>query len=415
MRYEGSITPPDAIARDLNVEHIMEGTVRYAGDKVRITTRLIRASDNTPIWSNTYNATLNDIFDIQSDVALKVADAMQARLLPQERFRVEAQQTNSTYAYNLFLQTRNLQSTGMSAGPGADNLWIAPGIDKLNEAVAIDPEFSRGYAELAYLWQKRSSSTFDLETREGERAKAIFFAEKALTLDPNMPRAYDQLAEIASSERRWQDAQSYWEKALTYPDVEGRTLSNYAASLAIIGEVERAVELSEQAKRIEPGTAAIGVRTFIYTAAHDFVGLLRTADEMLVAGGDPIQALDSKILALYELGRKGEALVLAQSLDAASYNNNITGAVYVLAREGFTDEAFEYISRIPEDQKLGRLISEQYLHLGTGNKDEAFRILEERMAAKRLIPYNFKAYASLMDDPRMQKVVTYMNLPPRVR
>ena len=117
MQYAGAARPIAEIAAELRVGAIMEGSVRYAGDKVRVTGQLIDANDGTHLWTEVYDRNLADIFAIQTDIAMCIADALKAELAPSERESIGRMPTSSQDAYALYLQAMAiLQEVGVEIG-----------------------------------------------------------------------------------------------------------------------------------------------------------------------------------------------------------------------------------------------------------------------------------------------------------
>ena len=142
MLYKDSPKTLRVIAAELGVSNILEGTVRRAGDKVRITSQLIDARTDEHLWAETYDRDLTDIFAIQSDVARNIAVALKAMLSPEERQRIEQRPTASTAAYDYYLRAYEYEQQGYERKA----LEIA--IDLYKKAVAVDPGFAQAYARL---------------------------------------------------------------------------------------------------------------------------------------------------------------------------------------------------------------------------------------------------------------------------
>jgi TolB-like protein len=175
LRYEGSKKSPSEVAAELNVATVLEGSVRYAGNRVRITAQLIRASDDVHLWSQTYDRDLEDIFAIQSDVAVRIAAAMEAQLSPEQRARIERRPTGNMEAYSLFL-------AGIAALQHDDN---EPAIALFENATGLDPEFSAAWALIA-LACVPVSGRMDDARRAASRALELdtdsFLAHRAMGL-----------------------------------------------------------------------------------------------------------------------------------------------------------------------------------------------------------------------------------------
>ena len=142
MRYADAPPPIPEIASELNVETVMEGSVRYAGNQVRVTAQLIDGDSGTHLWTEDYDGDLADIFGIQSDIATRIAMALEAELLPSERESLEKQPTDSLDAYALFLRARNEPAGGSFGGSAG----VVTAVTLLDAALALDPEFALAYS-----------------------------------------------------------------------------------------------------------------------------------------------------------------------------------------------------------------------------------------------------------------------------
>jgi TolB-like protein/DNA-binding winged helix-turn-helix (wHTH) protein/Tfp pilus assembly protein PilF len=159
------------IGQELGVGNILEGSVRRAGGKVRVTAQLIETRTNTHLWAETYDRELADVFAIQSELAQRIATALQAKLAPDEKARLDARPTTNSEAYVLYLTAR-----------GTENYLEAEKI--YMQAIALDPEFALAYAQASIL-----NSGISVEDRT-RKARARAMAEEALRLSPAMGEAH---------------------------------------------------------------------------------------------------------------------------------------------------------------------------------------------------------------------------------
>jgi len=180
MQYKGTTKTIRQIAEELGVATILEGSVRKAGDRVRITVQLINGENNMNLWSETYDRMLDDVFAIQSEVAQRVASTLQAEIHPEVRLRIERQPTNNTDAYSMYLQARYHLFYQFSEESNATAHEL------LEEAIRIDPEFADAYVELAGF-----STTEATWSGLGERmdtdlalTRSDELVQKALEIDP---------------------------------------------------------------------------------------------------------------------------------------------------------------------------------------------------------------------------------------
>ena len=167
------------IGQELGVANVLEGSVRRAGGKVRVTAQLIEMRTNTHLWAETYDRDLADVFAIQSDIAQQIAAALEAKLAPEEKARLDARPTTNSEAYVLYLTGRGVEgAVNRSDEIEAEQLYV--------QATVLDPGFALAYAR-ASLLNTRISSNGDDRAR---KAKARAQAEEALRLSPTLGEAH---------------------------------------------------------------------------------------------------------------------------------------------------------------------------------------------------------------------------------
>jgi serine/threonine protein kinase/TolB-like protein len=181
MQFKGSQKPLREIARELNVDAVVEGSVQRAGDKITVAVRLIDASTEQHLWTGNYNRDLRDVLTVQNEVATAITQAIQIKLTPQEQSRLSRARPINPAVYDDFLRGRYY----LNRQTKADN---ESAIQSLNRAVSSDPEFAAGWAELAqaYVWKLFLFAPDEKDLQE----KAFVAVEKALALDPDLPEAY---------------------------------------------------------------------------------------------------------------------------------------------------------------------------------------------------------------------------------
>ncbi|MBS0663344.1 MAG: hypothetical protein JSR48_08760 [Verrucomicrobia bacterium] len=187
MQYRGTKKTVRQIAAELGVAYILEGSVRRAGSKVRVSGQLIKAAVDEQVWARTYDRELSDIFAVQSDLAREIAGALRTALSPREESLLDARPTANLEAYDLYLRARSIR-TGASLKDE-----MAKAVPLLEQAVRLDPSFAAAWAELAN-WQFSAYAMLEptaARFRAGDEALA-----RARELAPN------SLAVLAETQRR---------------------------------------------------------------------------------------------------------------------------------------------------------------------------------------------------------------------
>src|SRR5437660_6753190 len=204
--FKGKTQEIPAIARELNVRMVLEGSVRKQDDRVRITAQLIDAKNGFHLWSETYDRKLQDIFAIQDEIAKAIGNEMEVKLVrPAETGKTSAG-TRNLAAYDLYLRGIALWQTRRG-----DALWQA--LDSLEKAAAADPEFAQAYAGQALAYAVVSDYSGRITAAEAF-ARATDRATRAMALDPTLPEPYAALGLVAEAELRRATADALLRRAI---------------------------------------------------------------------------------------------------------------------------------------------------------------------------------------------------------
>jgi adenylate cyclase len=196
FNFKGSTDDAPAIARKLGISHVLEGSVRKAGNRVRITAQLIDGHTGAHLWADRYDRDLTDIFAIQDEISHSIVDALKVRLLPEEKKAIEQRGTTNVDAYNLYLMARQYWTTGNLGSRQRDEL-----IARIcQRAVEIDPNYAGAWALLA-LAQTELRFRHSKIDQDG-----IASAERALALDPAIPEVHSVKARYLAEQGRYEEA-----------------------------------------------------------------------------------------------------------------------------------------------------------------------------------------------------------------
>src|SRR5437867_2141683 len=235
------------IARQLGVAHIVEGSVQKSGDVVRVNVQLIKATNDSHVWADTFDRKLTDIFSVESEVAKAIADQLRAYITGQEEQEIAAKPTNNPEAYDAYL--RGLAYTLKTADTPAN----AVGAQKyLREAVRLDPKFALGWALLSYV-DAASYRNQALQPTVALREEARQAAETALTLQPNLGEAlhakgYYHYACL----KDYDTAVRYFEQARQLLPNSSRILESLAYLERRRGQWDRSESYFNEAERLDP-------------------------------------------------------------------------------------------------------------------------------------------------------------------
>jgi adenylate cyclase len=193
--FKGKQVDIPLLARQLKVSHILEGSVRKAGPRVRISAQLIDTSTGNHAWAERYDRDLNDIFALQDEISQAIVKALKLKLLPDEKKAIERRGTDNVEAYNLYLMARQTYITGNTADDRAASAIIR----LCTRATEIDPDYARAWALKAI----GQSQLRDL--RGGQAESGLVAAERALALDANLAEAHAIKATILAEGGRLED------------------------------------------------------------------------------------------------------------------------------------------------------------------------------------------------------------------
>jgi adenylate cyclase len=218
--YKGKHVDVPKLARDLNVGHVLEGSVRKAGGRVRITAQLVNGSSNEHVWAERYDRDLNDIFALQAEISEAIVKALKLKLVPEEKKAIEQRGTENVEAYNLYLMARQSYITSHEADARRTETIIR----LCRRAIEIDPGYSRAWALLAI-------GQMNLRFVNGRPGDDGFdSAERALALDANLAEAHAVKARILSQHGRHDEATGEIDVALRL-DPESYEVNRAAAYL----------------------------------------------------------------------------------------------------------------------------------------------------------------------------------------
>jgi TolB-like protein len=240
--YKGRAVDVREVGRELGVRYLLQGGVRKAGDRVRISTQLLDAETGAHVWVERFDRTLQDIFALQDEIAVSVVGAIEPTLL-HEAMRAGRQRAHSLDAYDLVLRASPFAYSHL-----ADDAAIA--IPLLQKAIAVEPGYSGAHAPLALCYHARYSRA---GLRQEDRAAAIHHAQSAVKNGGDDPSALGIAGFVMSLDAHDHDtALGLFDRALRLSDSNFFALSSSALVLSWLGDAATALERSERALRLSP-------------------------------------------------------------------------------------------------------------------------------------------------------------------
>ncbi len=374
MQYKNTSKNIRSIANELSVGTVLEGSVRKAGNRVRITAQLIDAKSDAHLWAQTYDRELSDIFAVQSDVAEQISQALQARIKPAEEAQIRRRPTESMEAYETYLQGR------VHLGRRTEEA-LKKAIASFEKALEIDPGYASAFTGLADAYIFMSLMEYMPPKEAFPKARAA--AEKALLIDPGLAEAHASLGLVKFQfDWDWAAAESELKKARELNPNYAPGHHFFADYLKGMGRFDEALAQIREAQALDPLSLAIssGVGHVLY--------LSRQYDEAIAAYRHTLELDPNFVQARLWFGRpflqKGlydEAISELKQAMALSGGSTISMAVmaHAYAAAGRTAEAQEILDRLQERAK------EQYvpsywiglIYVGFGDKDRAMDWMEK--------------------------------------
>jgi TolB-like protein/DNA-binding winged helix-turn-helix (wHTH) protein/Tfp pilus assembly protein PilF len=411
MYYRGSSKPLPEIARQLNADAVVEGSVLRSGNRVRINVELIRTASDTHVWGGSYDRDLKDIFVLQAEVAQKIADEIRATLSPPDRARLARRHTPDPDAYLAY-------SKGRFFWNRRTEVDLKRAIGYFQQAIEKDPNYALAYDGLADCWLPLGWYAYMAPAETFPYARVAVM--KALALDDSLAEAHTSLAFVTLYyDRDWADAEREFRRAIELNPNYANGHHWYAEFLSLVGRHAEAIAESERARELDPLSNIIntwvGSRYFFARQYDKAIEQYRNAVEMdpgfvpvhLVLG----DALEQKHMyqeAITELEK-------AVSLSGGSpvYMASLAHAYGVAGRRGQAKKLFDDLRNLSKR----RYVSSYDLalaSLGIGETNRAFALLaravEERSPRAAFLGVDPR-FDGLRSDARFKELMIRIGRP----
>ncbi len=376
MSYRGdALRNAREIGKALGVATLLEGSVRRAGNRVRVSVQLINANNDEHIWAEDYDRDLTDVFAIQTDLAQKIASALQAKLSPNEKARLDQRPTQNPDAYLLFVQAHDYFSqrdmfhdTSLKAEP------------LFEQAIKLDPNFAGAFAGLSMVesWLYHSSDPVP-----ARREKARLNADEALRLQPDLPEGH-----LALGFSYYYGDRDY-ERALAEFEIAKRGLPNDAQAYLAIGSIQRrqgkwaeSTANLEKAATLDPKNTNLLINLcYSYMALRNFETADKTVDRAIAASPQSFQARALKgFMAVLWKGDLSAAEKVFSSVPPENDETGLTtwGRAWILTLERKFPDALQVLERFRGETMFTtttaptpKAFAEGMIHLLQGDKIKA--------------------------------------------
>jgi adenylate cyclase len=414
MRLKGQGKPIAQIGKELNAGSILEGSVRKAGDKIRVSIQLVEATSEEPQWSEEYDRELKDVFAIQSDIAQKVAGALQVQVLGVTAQTLEKRQTDSLEAYVAYLRGRQLWNKRTQEG-------LTKAIEFFERSLKADGRYAKAYSGLADAYATLALLEFMAPSKAYPKAKEA--VEKSLSLDGGLVEAHTSLGLIRFQyDWDWQGAEEEFRRAIALNQNYAPAHHFYADYLKAMGRFDEAMEEIGKAQELDPLSLAISA------GAGHVLYLSRQYEKAIEQYGKAVE-LDPSFMQTHvwfgrpylEKGMFSEALTELETGVKLSGESTLALAMFGhgLASAGRKEEALNILATLKERSKYQYVPSYwmAVVYNGFRDKDQVLKWLRKAYEERSswLVWANVEPrFDWLKDDRDFRSLMDSMNFPPKV-
>jgi TolB-like protein/DNA-binding winged helix-turn-helix (wHTH) protein/Tfp pilus assembly protein PilF len=411
MTYKGDRKPLAEIARELNVEAVVEGSVLRSGDRVRIIAQLIQVPADTHIWAETYEGDLRDTLALQSRVARSIAEQIRGTLKPQERAALEKSKPVNPDAYEAYLRGRYFWNKRTGDG-------LKKAIEYFKRAIELDPNYAEAYSGLADAYALSGDWEYGVLSPEVAFREAKTASTKALALDENLGEAHTSLAfALDLYGWDWKTAETEYKRAIQLNPGYATAHQWYASHLTVMGENNEAIVELRKAKSLDPLSQIISADLAdVLNIAHLFDEAVQESRKALEI--DPNFAVGHYVLgeALEQKHMYDEAIAEFQKAIGISGHSGVfdSSLAHAYAVSGRPEEATKIARGLESgnDQSPSADANIALIYVGLGDQDQAMSWLDKAYNARFNPSILLRpAFDPLRSDPRFKDLLHRIGLP----
>ncbi len=409
MQYKGGSKKIGEIGRELHAGTLLEGSIRRAGTRLRISVQLIDVQEDKHLWAQKYDRESTDVFAIQSEIAERVAGALKVQLLPKERKRVEKRPTENTEAFELYLKGRYYWNQRTEES-------LSRAIGYFENAIEKDPAYARAYLGLADCYLILGDRGFLPGNEVFPKAKAL--AAKALELDDGIFEAHATLGSVLRHEWDWAGSEREHKLAIELSPSYATAHQWYGLYLTLVGRHEEALAEIRKAQELDPLSPIIKLNiasTYIYERRYDEA--INQCKQVLETDPNFVPARFWLALAYALKSMFEEAIAEIQKAKALSSGAFWLNGVlaYVYAMSGRREDAMKVVDELLERSRKEYIspLLIAWAYIGLGDKDRVFEWLEkayENRSGDLVYLKFFPVYDVLRSDPRYVTLLQKMGL-----
>ena len=397
MKYKQSNKSVGEIGRELKVGTILEGSVRKAGGRLRISVQLIDVGSEAPIWAQKYDRELEDVFKIQTDIAERVAEALKVQLLRENKKLIEDKAPENIGAYVLYLRGRYYWSKRTKED-------LEKAITYFGEAIEKDPNYALAHAGMADCYTLMGRHLYLPVKESFEKARS--YANRALELNDNLAEAHTALAAVLMIYNwDWDLAEEQFKQAIQLNPNYANAHYLHSVLLQTTGRLQESVAAAEKAQVLDPLSPVIGMGVVsAYFFSEQYGKALDECHKYLEMNPSFVVAQDYLVHLHVRNGQFEEAVNDARRLVDISERKAEAAAhlAYVYAASGKTEQAKKLFEASMEDSKLGYSNPTIFITVYSilGDQDNAFLWAEKALEAGKI------AFPSLRFSPDLKRFRT---------
>lgn len=360
-----------AIGDTLGVANVLEGSVRRAGDRLKVTVQLVSARDNAVLWSETYDRELKDVFAVQEEITRAIVNTLRVRLSGHEGVRIGYHPTDDMQAYELYLRGRSLWTTRTQEG-------MEEALGYFQRAIERDPAYAKAYVGLADAYVNLSNYNYISLGEALPRARAA--AARAVALDPTLAEAHASQGFVLASLEDFGAAEASFRRAIELQPNYAWAHHYYAMLLVMLGRVDDAREENRRTLELDPLSPPANAHRGVILAATGEYGQAQLQLERTLTLAPTFPLTLSWLGVIYAAsGRTAEAIPMLEKAraQAPGFPGVTAGLVYAYRRAGRQSDAASALSELRRKPEGGRArvnIALSYAVLG--ETDTAFRLLQ---------------------------------------
>jgi TolB-like protein/tetratricopeptide (TPR) repeat protein len=412
LKYARREADPVAAGHELNVEAVLEGGIRKAGDTIRVTVQLVSVESGTPVWGEKFDEKAADVFTLEDRVSSRVADALRLSLTGEQKKRLAGRHTANMDAYEAYLKGRYFALKGMPEE-------VKKSLPYFQQAIGIDPNYALAYAGLADAYSALGNVRVGAFPPSEVMPQAKAAALKALALDDSLAGAHASLAIVKMRyEWDWPGAEEELKRALAIDPDDAMIRHWYANYLSGMGRPEEALQEIERAIELDPFAvmtiAAVGMIHYHARQYDQAISECRKAVEM-----DPSNGYARGYLgcAYQQMGKDEEAIKEIETVARMYPDASLQALGYVYATTGRRDDALKILEQMKERRKQ-KYYPPYYLaviYTGLGDQEQALEWLEKAFQERSgaLLYLNVEPrFASLRSNQRFRGLLRRMKFVP---